>query len=330
MEEDDEVEGNGSAEDDVDDIEEEGVDGEGVKETDGSPESSKRANVDMVVDPETNIGSPSSSSSRGRRRPGSSSSRSRRRNDMDMDEDEEEPISPSTSSIPTSSRSSIRTGSRGRGRAVSLSYTDARPASPLLNRTPVSASPFKAPREVSSKSPLDQQIQSDLPTSTDEAQPHDHDHDHNHHGHSHHLLKSLVGGIFHRKKSHSQLDRPTVPPPADPSPASSNVSHRVIPSRPIGQDLSASLLQAQPRTAVHSTAPIPSAARPQASVSATSRNSSITRSPRTMKSPGMAKPVTPRIRTHEEFGELGAVLESSQQEAGSVEADDGKRRARVE
>jgi hypothetical protein len=35
-----------------------------------------------------------------------------------------------------------------------------------------------------------------------------------------------------------------------------------------------------------------------------SRNSSVTRSPRVLMSPGLAKPITPKIRTFEEMGEV--------------------------
>lgn len=299
-----------------------------------------------VVEDNEDFSPSSPSNSRGRHRP--SSSRSHRPDEMDVDEDE--PISPSTSSIPTSSRSSIRTGSRGRGRAVSLSYTDARPASPLLNRTPVSASPFKTPREVSSSSPLDRQngaLQHELPDEavsmgSGEGQPsenvgHDEQHDHHnsHHGHhSHHLLKSLVGGIFHRRKSHHHSETPTVPPPPGPaSKPTSNGSHVVVPSHPVGQDPSSRLENGTKQRPI-SQPPLPivqsTTSLPAGTASAISRNGSMTRSPRSTRSPGLAKPVTPRIRTHEEFGDLGAPLGSSQQDQPVGAADEGNRRARVE
>ena len=349
-------------------------------EIQASPESSKRKSLDvtgMMVDTTADTSS-EELAGQGRDRRTSSGSRHRvsprpsKTADESMDVDgegergrESSPVSPATSSIPSSSRSSIRGGSRGRGRAVSMSFSDARPAEPRLDKTPISASPFTTGRSPH-RSPLQQNRQVVAGEVEEEHDEHDHshhNHDHHHHHSGAHLLKSLVGGIFHRRKSSHNPDKPLVqstrPDASRTTSTASTTStsaglssgangthpHNVLPSQPVRQPSNPYVTQSplpadippppKPHPATSASVPTP----PPPTVGQTNnvtlgavptslaRNSSLTRSPRMTKSPGMAKPVTPRIRTHEEFGEYPAepvhVLE------GGI-ADDGKRRARVE
>jgi len=267
--------------------------------------------------------------------------------DPDPDRSPSSPVSPATSSVPSSSRSSLRGGSRRRGRALSLSYTDARPAEPHLDKTPASGSPFKSPRDrdMARRSPISQSSQGRLASTaaasaieeamhanrgTEEARGEDQHEQHHHSHHDHHgahLLKSLVGGIFNRRKS-TNVDKPAPPPPpsshsAVPSSersvsgsasASTNGSHLVLPFLPVKTQ------QAKSPVAAHLPPPPVPLPRPSSStipnpppsaspamppqVAPKSRNSSVTRSPRVLMSPGLAKPITPKIRTFEEMGEV--------------------------
>lgn len=365
-----------------------------VDDTDESPEieaaeaeGSKRRSLDvtgMIVDtvPEA---SPEALAGRGRVKRRSSAHRTSPRSakaaisdesmdvDVEVDRDAQStsPTSPATSSIPSSSRSSIRGTPHGRGRAVSMSFSDARPAEPQLDKTPISASPFRAGRLSHDQGPLTSQNKAHPPSTGEIEEDHegdDHQHqqnqhheEHHHHTPGAHLLKSLVGGIFHRRKSSHTADKPPPPQPAHAERKPSgpiaggltNGNHAVVSSQPIRQTsiptltsikspLPADLPPPPKPYATSTTAPNPNASNAamavpaanntslgQAAPAVASRNNSLTRSPRSMKSPGMAKPVTPRIRTHEEFGEYPA-------EGGHVLtleqglADDGKRRARVE
>ena len=319
---------------------------------------SKRRSVDvtdMIVDQQVE-GSPSLSSGGGR---GRRKSTGRRRsstyetngNGMEVDQDPDQspssPVSPATSSIPSSSRSSLRGGSRGRGRALSLSYTDSRPAEPQLDTSHASGSPFKSPqsRDGAAQSPMSQSSYSRLASTAaataidedakanrgaeharDEGQEQNHHAHHDHHGA--HLLKSLVGGIFHRRKS-THADKPPVPSnthPAVPSTerrasgsasAGANGSSHVLPFQPVRTPGVKSPVPADlppppaplPRPSSSAAAPIPPRSAspvmpPQVAPTPKSRGSSLPRSPRTLMSPGMAKPITPKIRTFEEMGEV--------------------------
>ena len=355
---------------------EEVEEGEGT-EASISPESSKRRSLDvtgMMVD--TN-GEPSPTSpiaidnkGRGRRSGGhlayshSSSSRGHdimgRDDEMDVDES---PASPATSSIPSSTRSSIRGGSKGsRGRISSLSYSDARLAEPQLDRTTASGSPFRPPRESISTSPVDELARSQYaapqpsvtnpedmsappgsavqPTRDGQAEHHEQgdQHPHHHHGPAH-LLKS-IGGIFHRHK-HTHTDKAHTP-------SSESAHQRTVSdndmtgangfSSSTGVSSVSSLHSSNPKMSTNAsetfeTPPAPSMAPPDAGVifrPPVSRDTSAVRSPRTHASPGLAKPVTPRVRTRDELSETTGLHGVPGLGEVAVTSNEGSRRARVE
>lgn len=216
-----------------------------------------------------------------------------------------------SSSIRSSTRSSLRSRrtSRGGG-SLSVSYSDPKLAEPKLDKTTAtgegvswaSTADMTGTPMSNSAAVSNGQQEGRFPTGTthidNHAQPSSQipaQSNQHHHGAGAHLLKNLVGGIFHRHKhDHSHPG-----------------GHDGIPSSgPISQDgRSNATAQTTTVPAASTQIPVPSA-RGRATgqtqknvdrVNMVEREIKPPRSPRAMKSPGMAKTVTPRVRTRDEL-----------------------------
>lgn len=171
--------------------------------------------------------------------------------EVDADAEEDEPISPddaqdlspASSSIPSSSRSSLRT------RNVSMSQLDpstGSAASPRVDMTTASG------RVVMN---IDPEEGPSRPSSTDNSSSNDTGSDgRNTHSSGGKLLKSLVGGIFKRRDSAHHSDPPQPPPPPPQQALSRNGtsnSHRLVPphqspGRRVKSPLMTSIPQGEP------------------------------------------------------------------------------------
>ena len=126
---------------------------------------------------------------------------------MEID-DSDDPVSPASSSIPSSSRSSLRT------RNVSMSQLD--PSSGITAASPRIDMTTASGRVI-------MQIDDDGDPSRSDSVPQDQDGKGGHgHGAGGKLLKSMIGGIFKRRDSAHHSDPPPPPPPPQNN-------HRLIP-----------------------------------------------------------------------------------------------------
>ncbi len=215
---------------------------------------------------------------------------------MELDGQDESPFSAATSSsIPSSSRSSLRSARPpARDRTASLSFSNPKLAAPKVDRS--SASGEGAAWRGEEKD------------GDSEAKGHDHQ--------SGHLLRHLVGGIFHRRKSHS--DQPPRHPHEEPRLSS------LVPSKPLTSHRPPKIIQPS------SDRPLASTALSQPRIRSSARSTSHTRSP------GIAKPVTPRVRTRDERsieslrGDRAGIGTAVGSLAGVTVGDREERRARLE